>query len=295
MIGTGTLRLRRTPESAPHLPGYDLLTLMRRGARLDTYDAYSQERDCRCVVKTVRPDRAADADVGEALRREGGLLKELAHPHLVRAYEVTERPTAVVLETLTGATLAALVEDAALTAADSVLLGRHLTSVLGYLHRRGWLHLDVKPSNVVVQSGRAVLIDLSVAAPFGQARPGAGTWGYLSPEQVTGRAVCPAADVFGLGVTLGETLTGRLPYGEEGRWRKPHRRSPDRAFCRRLNEAPDRLGGLVLACVDPDPGRRPTLAQVRAALQSLEPLPHDRPLTTAATSAEMVVDGRGVR
>jgi len=244
--------------------------LLRRGSRLETFDVYSHERDCRCVVKLLREDREHEERCREALVREGEVLRDLAHPHLVRAYEVIEHPrTAIVLETLTGDTLAALIEDAPLIPADTALLGVHLVSVLSYLHHHDWLHLDVKPSNVVVQAGRAVLIDLSVMSRAGDGRPHAGTYGYLAPEQVDGRGLSPAADVFGLGVTLGEALTGLLPYGEEGRWRTgTAARTPSRLFRKRLSQAPEPLAEVIQAAINPDPALRPTLADVRAVLRS---------------------------
>ena len=254
------------------LPGYEVVTLLSSGHRLETYDVYSRDRHCRCIVKTVRAGRTEDEGCRTALIREGMLLRDLTHPHLVRAYEVVEAPrTAVVLETLTGATLAAVIEESgALSAADAILLGLHLTSVLSYLHHHRWLHLDVKPSNVVVQAGRAILIDLSLVARPGDGRPHAGTWGYMAPEQSTGRGLTPATDVFGLGVTLAEALTGRLPYGEEGRWRNPNGRAPGRVFRRHLDRFPEALAGLVRACVDTDPTRRPALDDVRAVLSAAQ-------------------------
>lgn len=254
------------------VPGYELVSLLRHGGRLDTYDVYSLERDCRCVLKTVRSDRSHEDRCHEALVREGTLLRDLTHPHLVRAYEVVEQPRpAVVLETLSGATLAALIEDySPLSPADTALLGLQLASVLGYLHRHDWLHLDVKPANVVVQTGRAILIDLSLVSRPGDGRPHAGTPGYLAPEQVHGRGLSPASDVFGLGVTLGEALTGTLPYGEEVRWASgPSARATAWSFRRRLAKAPEPLAALVRACIAPDPARRAALSDVRAVLGSL--------------------------
>ena len=263
------------PAGADLVPGYEVVALMRRGGRLDTYDVYSRERDCRCVVKVVRPDREDDVHCRAALVREGALLRDLAHPHLVRVYEVIEEPRpAVVMETLTGSTLAALIDESPLTDVDTRLLGRQLASALGYLHSRNWLHLDVKPSNVVVQAGRAILIDLSLATRPGDGRPNAGTDGYLAPEQVTGAGLSSASDVFGLGITLGEALTGDLPYGEEDRWAggtTPRRTA--RYFRRRLAAAPPPLAELILACIDPDPARRPDLDSVRTVLEALATVP----------------------
>ena len=264
-------RIGAVEPGAELLPGFEVVELMRRGGRLDTYDVHSRERDCRCVVKVVRPDREHEVGCREALIREGGLLRDLAHPHLVRVYEVVTEPRpAVVMETLTGATLGALIDDSPISPVDAALLGRQVASALSYLHGRGWLHLDVKPSNVVVQAGRAVLIDLSLVTRPGVGRPHAGTDGYLAPEQVTGRDLSTASDVFGLGVTLGEALTGELPYGEEDRWARGS--SPRRtrwAFRRRLVATPAPLAELVLACIDPDPAHRATLADVRAVLDTV--------------------------
>lgn len=268
LLSRGSDAPKSIAPGAELVPGYEVVRLMRRGGRLDTYDVRSRERDCRCVVKVVRPDREHESVCREALLREGRLLRDLAHPHLVRVYEVIEDPRpAIVMETLTGATLAALVEDSPLGAADTALLGRQLASALGYLHGHGWLHLDLKPSNVVVQAGRAVLIDLSLLSHPGDGRPHAGTQGYRAPEQMTGRGLTPATDVFGLGVTLGEALTGDLAYGGADRWGTGvSSRTAAWFFRRRLTKAPTALSGLVLACVDPDPARRPALADVRAVL-----------------------------
>ena len=250
------------------LPGYEVVSLLRRGNRLDTYDVVSTERDCRCVVKVLRPDRQGEQACRTALVREGTLLRDLSHPHLVRAYEViTEPRTAVILETLPGDTLAAVIERGPLDPRDTSVLGLQLVSVLGYLHRQGWLHLDVKPSNIVVMSGRAVLIDLSLVSRPGQGRRHAGTDGYLAPEQAAGVGLSPASDVFGLGITLGEALTGELAHGEEGRWRRgTASRATTRLFRRRLSQVPAPMAELVEACVHPDPALRPSLEHVRSTL-----------------------------
>lgn len=260
------------PEPVPvgHevVPGYEVVSLLRVGHRLMTYDVFSHERFCRCIVKVLRDDRRHEERCREALMVEGRIASDLAHPHLVRAYDVIEghRP-AVVLETLTGDTLGALIEDAPLSPADVALLGCQLSSALAYLHSHEWLHLDVKPSNVVVQGGRAVLIDFSVVSRPGDGRPHAGTDGYLSPEQARGSGLSGASDVFGLGVTLGESLTGEVPYGDERRWRRGvASRKPARAFRARLARMPAPMCELITAAVDPDPASRPTMTEIRTVL-----------------------------
>ena len=200
------------------LAGYDIRERLARSDVLDIHEAWSHERGCSVIIKSLRPDRRGDAAAARALRREGRLLRRFSHPHLVRAYEVLADPMdAVVLETLGGETLAHLVRrrDRRLSAVELGFLAQHLCSAVGYLHRQGYLHLDLKPSNVVADGGRAKLIDLSIARRPGRARAGVGTWCYLAPEQAAGGHVDTPADVWGIGGVLWEAATGTCAFGDE--------------------------------------------------------------------------------
>ena len=263
---------RRTPTG--DLPvGYRPLALLADGRRLETWDAWDEARGTRCVVKLLRADRRDDPRVRQAVLLEGHLATTLAHPHLVRGYDVLDDPPTVVLETLRGATLSALVEHEPLGLADAAELGCQLASVLGYLHRHDWLHLDLKPDNVVVDHGKAVLIDLSLAGRPGDGRPGAGTRGWLAPEQAIGRGLSPATDVWGLGMTLVDALARTAPYGDEAtwesrrRWPLLHRRMP--VVPEGLDLLPEVVREVLEACLSRDPAARPLLAQVRSALEPL--------------------------
>ena len=278
---------RRTP-SGDLPPGYRPLALLADGRRLETWDAWDEARGTRCVVKLLRADRRDDPRVRQAVLLEGHLATTLAHPHLVRGYDVLDDPPTVVLETLRGATLSALIDDEPLGLADAAELGCQLVSVLGYLHRRDWLHLDLKPDNVVVDHGKAVLIDLSLAGRPGAGRPGAGTRGYLAPEQATGRGLSAATDVWGLGMTLIDALARTAPYGDEAtwesrrRWPLVHRRMPTAPDG--VDELPDEVRDLLTACVSLDPAARALLDEVRSALAPLcspTPAVHDVGTTLA--------------
>ncbi|MEU6595769.1 serine/threonine-protein kinase [Streptomyces flaveolus] len=289
-----------TPPLAPGtqpVPGYRVLAGLTRTGWLDVYDAWSEERHCRCVLKTVRPDRRGERRLGERLLREGRWLRDFTHPHLVRAYDVfTEPEPLVVLETLTGETLSHLLHRLRRrpSAADVALLGAQLCSAVHYLHGRGLLHLDLKPSNVVVDRGLAKVLDLSVARPPGPAPAGLGTCCYLAPEQARGGTLTAAADVWGIGVTLYEVACGDLPFecrttggtghrpyagdepgdgtgtGDPGDWYPQLERGAPPIASRRRLPAP--LAAAVDGCLRADPAARPTVAALAAALEAALPV-----------------------
>jgi serine/threonine protein kinase len=262
------------PPRAPGeelLAGYRVTEHLARGKTLDVYSVASAERGCLCVAKTLRPDRAGDTSAVERLLSEGTRMQQLAHPHLVRGYETHTDPTPVVImETLTGETLSHLVtsQPGPLPAGDLAELGCQLTSVLGYLHHHGLLHLDLKPSNVIVSAGLARLIDLSHARPPGPCTAGFGTREYMPPEQLRGGQVTPASDVYGLGGVLFRAATRRRPFRAADRDTAPDQPA-DLAPLREANSPPAELVRLITGCLDPRPARRPDLPELTDLFEEL--------------------------
>jgi len=283
-------------------PGYEVIEHLRRGRNLDVYDVWSEERACRCVMKALRPDRLGREGPTRRLLEEGNLLRRLTHPHIVRGYDVLEEPLPMfVMETLTGETVGHMIEvrEVELSAAELAQLGLHLASGIRYLHAHGWLHLDLKPSNVIAECGRAKLIDLSVARPPGPAHGGIGTFFYMAPEQVRGGELGPAADVWGIGTVLFEAATGEPAFDDPGADVLDYEESDEASesdapyesddaptgerfgeteypqltgTARRIDELrplPAELAELVAACLDPAPSRRPDVDEL---MRGLEPL-----------------------
>jgi serine/threonine protein kinase len=257
-------------EGASIAPGYEVIAHLSRSNLLDVYDVWSEERDCRCVAKLLRPDCTGEVRARRRLIDEGRLLERLAHPNIVRAYETLERPQPVViLETLEGATLAYLIATRArrLPLADVLFLGLHLCAAVGYLHRNGVLHRDLKPANVVADRGQAKLIDLSLARPPGSARPGAGTPSYMAPEQVRGGELGPAVDVWGLGAVLFSATVGRAPFeAGSGNYPQLERQAAPVGALRRV---PAAFSTLLAACLSPLPGDRPAVRELADELDAL--------------------------
>jgi eukaryotic-like serine/threonine-protein kinase len=260
-------------------PGYEVVRHLRRGNHLDVYDVWSTERGCRCVAKTLRPDRRSDRPARARLLAEGELLQELSHPHLVRCYEVIDRsPPVLILETLAGETLGHLLERRGrLSLEDAAWLAVHVCSAVGYLHGRGWLHLDLKPSNIVREGDRAKLLDLSIARRPGRAPPGAGTPDYMAPEQITGDELTAATDSWGIGAVVYEALAGQPPYGEDASDdRDPQVDGPPPSI-RTHRRLPDDVAVMIDACLDPDPASRPSVPQISSLLQRAAGIDPRRP------------------
>ena len=262
-------------------PGYEVIEHLSRARTFDVYDVWSEERECRCVAKTLRPDRAGERPARRRLEQEGRLLRRLSHPHLVRAYEFLAAPQPVVImETLSGQTLAHLIErgERRLAPVEIAHLGLQLCSAIQYLHGHGWLHLDLKPSNIVAEAGRAKIIDLSVARRPGRARDSIGTWCYMAPEQVRGGDLGPAADVWGIGTVLWEAATGQPAFGgDDAEEELPSSESYLPAELHpqlqraaepvlRHRRLPATLARAVDATLAPEPSRRPSVSELAGRL-----------------------------
>jgi serine/threonine protein kinase len=238
---------------------------------LDVYAVWSLERECRCVAKVPRPDCASQRRPRADLVNEGRLLKRLTHPHIVRAYELLDGPTpTLILEALQGATLEYIIamRHERPDVDDIAYLGLHLCSAMHYLHGRGYLHLDLKPANVISSMGVAKVIDLSTARRPGRARRAVGTPLYMAPEQILLQPLTTATDVWGIGAVLFHHATGQPPFwipNGHGYQQVTRGAEPVASF-RRL---PAELADAIDACLERDADERPTIAELSAVLEAL--------------------------
>ncbi len=252
-------------------PGRTVLRRIGGGSRYEALLVWDEHRLSVLVAKVLRPDQATDPRAVHDLRREADLLARLGHPVVVRGFEaVTDGQFPhLVLEHLDGPTLDELLAEGHTLALEQLLpLGLHVASALHYLAAEGIVHLDVKPSNIVM-GGPPRLIDLSVARTVEEAaalRRPIGTDAYMAPEQCApdGR-LGPPADVFGLAATLYTGLTGTRPFAPcEDRF--PQLTAAPAPLPRRT---PPALAEPVLAGLAPDPASRPTAREFAHALEPL--------------------------
>jgi serine/threonine protein kinase len=207
----------------------------------------------------------------EAAQREADILLALAHPNIVRCFGVNGS-NCLLMEYLEGPSLHLLVKSRPkrqLGISDALRISIYVGAALCHVHDRGLLHLDVKPGNIVVVNGRPVLCDFGIARWQATPRPRGfrGTEGYAAPEECLLEELTPAADIFGLGVTLYELLTGDMPFLEKKDGEAyPQTLQPPSSVRQYRAAVPVDLEKLILSCLSRDPKARPGLAALLPSL-----------------------------
>jgi serine/threonine protein kinase len=197
---------------------YRLVRLLGRGGMSDVYEAVDERSGTTVALKIVR---SGDPEYGRRLAQEAAALESFEHPGLIRLLDtgLAGDQAFLVMELIDGPTLSAYLRDGPLSSRDTADLGARLADALAYVHQRGIVHRDVKPSNILLASngdawlgdfGIARLHDTSTMTVTGTTM---GTVSYMAPEQLEDHQVGPAADIWSLGIVLLECLTGQRAYG----------------------------------------------------------------------------------
>ncbi|HEY0483506.1 MAG TPA: protein kinase [Kofleriaceae bacterium] len=197
---------------------YRLDRLLGAGASGRVFLAIDEVAGRSVAIKMFFAAGARGGAAYERFVREARLASTLRHPSLVEVYDVSVERGFLVMEYLTGGSLAQrLAGGGRLTPVQVRRMALDVIAGLEAAHHRGVVHRDVKPANVFFDArGTAKLGDFGVAhlVDLGQTQTGGliGTLAYMSPEQITGAPISIAADLYALGVTLFEAVTGRLPF-----------------------------------------------------------------------------------
>ena len=259
----------------PLVPGRVAVRLLGGGERYETYLAWDERLLALVVVKVVRPHLVASDRALSGLAAEAALLERLRHPVIVRSFKAVldgDRPH-LVLEHLEGPRLSTLVRKYGPLEPEQLLpLGLQLCSATHYLAEEGIVHLDVKPSNIIM-GAPARLIDLSIARSVDELRDTRrriGTDAYMSPEQcdpVARGPITGAADVWGVGATLHYAICGHPPFTFDAAGSR-YPQLTDVANPLPDSVAPE-LAELIDLCLRPHGGERPAPAEVAARLETL--------------------------
>lgn len=220
------------------------------------------------AIKILRKDFSSDPEFRERFRQEARSAANLSHPNIVTVHDfgLDADRLFIVMEYVPGTDLKTILQRRGrFSLDDAIALIVQACAGIGYAHRAGLVHCDVKPHNMLVTPDRRLkVVDFGIARALASIHPDEQTdvvWGspqYFSPEQAAGGAPSPASDVYSLGVVLFEMLTGQLPFTattpEE--LARMHRERPAPSS-RRLNPAiPAPLDQILLKVLSKEPSAR---------------------------------------
>lgn len=268
---------------------YRLESMLGQGGMARVYRATDVRLKRRAVIKVIDPPSRNDPGYMTRFEREAQIIGQLDHPNIVRLYRYDEQDgwLYMAMQHIEGADLGVVLanykaDNAYIEPDDARRILREITAALDYAHRKGVIHRDVKPANILLdRQGRAFLSDFGLAliTDIGTRGEIFGSAHYMAPEQAVSSAkAVPQSDLYALGVILYEMFTGEVPFHAE--------RPLDIAFLQ-ITEAPT-----------PPSQLRPDIPpQVEAViLKSLSKKPEDRYQTGAelADALDAALDARPV-
>ncbi len=212
----------------PNLPErigrYRVERVLGKGGFGLVFLAYDEQLERHVAVKVPHAKLVSRLEDAEAYLTEARTVANLDHPHVVPVHDVgstADFPCFVVSKYIDGEDLAARIKRSRLTVIESVQLVATVAEALHYAHKRGLVHRDIKPGNILIdKNGAAFVVDFGLALreqDLGKGARYAGTPAYMSPEQARGEGhrVDGRSDIFSLSVVLYELLVGRRPFTGE--------------------------------------------------------------------------------
>jgi len=281
---------------------YQLLNELGRGGMGAVYKANDYRRDRIVAMKVLPAELAYTRTFMQRFEREIETLQRLRHPNIVQMYDTGEAEDLrfYCMEYVDGGSIEQLLEGKErLPLAEAVDITYQVAEALEYAHAQGVIHRDIKPANLLIDSkGTVKLTDFGVAKVIEatQATVTSGVVGtieYLAPEQATGGGVTPATDIYSLGATFYEMVTGRAPFEGE---------TPSQILHKQLHSLPEpprnlrpdvprRLNDLIIQMLEKQPERRISSAQ--ALKRELERIKVQLALAGRQLSTEALRQERG--
>ncbi len=256
---------------------YVVNEIIGRGGWSIVYRGTHSSLNMPVAIKMLKHDMAMDSEFSEKFRYEAKTIAHLNHENIVKVYDIEElyRTIFIIMEYLEGVSLDSILEKMPRLPLSKVLdIVLQVCAGLEYAHGQGIVHQDIKPGNIFIQSNnRAKIVDFGLACP-----PGTidcelpGTVFYMSPEQIEGLPMDERTDIYSLGITAFEMITGQRPFPEDDIMRlmdsDARKDVPDPRTL--VPDLPDELYDFIVCATQPDPaGRYKNISQ---ALYDLKPL-----------------------
>src|SRR6266851_9224707 len=284
---------------------YDVQAELGRGGMAAVFLAHDIALDRKVAVKVMSPALLTGQGMAERFKREARTAASLSHPNIIPIYAVKQSAHLLffVMKFIEGRSLDSVIKELGPLPTPLVQAILHqVGDALGYAHRRGIIHRDVKPANIMVDSdGHTIVTDFGIAKVVeakGLTMTGAtvGTPAYMSPEQCAARDITGASDQYSLGIVAYEMLTGNPPFEAETLvgvlYAQCHTPPPPITDAR--PDLPRPLASAVMRMLEKEPGKR--FANVEEAVKALggTPLDLDDPrreemklLARSGTAAEL--------
>ena len=270
---------------------YEVLGELGRGGMATVYLAHDIALDRKVAIKVMSPTLMAGEGMAERFKREARTAGQLSHPHIIPIYAVREHGDLLyfVMKFIGGRSLDSIIREVGplpIPMVQTIL--QQVGSALGYAHRRGVIHRDVKPANVMLDAdGWAVVTDFGIAKVSetqGLTVTGAtvGTPSYMSPEQCAAKELTGASDQYSLGVVAYEMLSGKLPFVAESVMAVmyAHFNEPPPLVALARTDCPPVLAEAVMRMLEKDPAHRFPSMEAATAAAGAAPLAPDDPVRT---------------
>lgn len=216
-----------TSEPTIQIPGYRIEAPIGSGAMASVYLAIQESLERRVALKIMAAALGADTSFCKRFLKEGRIIAQLSHPHIITIYDigVFQDHYYMAMEYLGGGSLKERLLHG-LSTEECLKILEQIAKPLGYAHKHGFIHRDVKPANILFRKdGSAVLSDFGIAKGLSDNTQltalgwTLGTPNYMSPEQALGQPVDARSDLYSLGIVFFEILTGTRPYQAEDSFR----------------------------------------------------------------------------
>jgi serine/threonine protein kinase len=245
---------------------YRILDILGRGGMGAVYKVRNMLTAREDAMKVILPDAAASVEIADRFLREIRIQASLQHPHIaaIRTAFRSGQNVLLIMELIEGSGLDVILRNGALPLGETFRITDDILGALSHAHSRGIVHRDIKPSNIIVTPrGAPKLMDFGIATVAGDTRitrsgVAIGSLAYMSPEQAMSQPLDERSDIYSLGITVYEALTGRRPFVGSGEYAMMNAH---------LHETPASPGAIV-------PSLPPAVCAV--VMKSLAKAPEDR-------------------